>query len=289
MSIINTNTAILLMHCPDQKGIVATITDFLFNNGGNIIDLEQHVDRENQRFFMRVEWELEYFSIPEEKIGEFFDTLIGKKFEMQWQLHFTNRKPRMAIFVSKMSHCLYDILQRYKSKEWEVDIPFIVSNHENLKYLADSFEIDYHHIPINKENKAVQEEKEIALLKAHQVDFAILARYMQILSDRFVDTFPNQIINIHHSFLPAFKGAKPYHSAYTRGVKIIGATSHFVTADLDEGPIIAQDVMSVSHTDTIKDLVRKGKDLEKIVLSQAIWLQLQHKILPYKNKTIIFD
>ena len=282
------STAILLIHCPDQKGLVAAITDFLFTNRGNIIDIEQYVDRENRRFFMRVEWELEHFVIPEEKIGEFFDTLLGKKFKMEWQLHLSNRKPRVAIFVSKMSHCLYDILQRYKSGEWDVEIPVIISNHNNLKYLADNFEIDFRVFPISKENKTEQEAQEIALLQELEIDFIVLARYMQILSDHFVDTFTNQIINIHHSFLPAFKGAKPYHSAYSRGVKIIGATSHFVTSDLDEGPIIAQDVMQVSHKDSIKDLIRKGKDLEKVVLSQAIWLQIQHKILPYKNKTIIF-
>ena len=286
---MHSNTAILLIHCPDQRGLVAAVTDFLFNNDGNIIDLEQHVDRENNRFFMRVEWELDQFAIPKEKISDFFNTLIGKKFQMEWQLHFSSHKPRLAIFVSKMSHCLYDILQRYKSGEWPIEIPLIISNHDNLKYLADSFDIDFHVFPINKGNKVAQEGREIALLKEKQIDFIVLARYMQILSDQFVQTFPNQIINIHHSFLPAFKGAKPYHSAHTRGVKIIGATSHYVTADLDEGPIIAQDVMSVSHKDSIKDLVRKGKDLEKVVLSQAIWLHLQHKILPYQNKTIIFE
>jgi formyltetrahydrofolate deformylase len=283
------NTAILLMHCPDQKGLVAAVTDFLHNNGGNIISLDQHVDRNADQFFMRVEWELEGFAIPKEKISDFFGTLIGNKFQMDWQLHFTDKLPKMVLFVSKMSHCLYDILQRYKSGEWAVEIPFIVSNHENLRYIADRFEIPFHVFSINKENKAEQEAKEIQLLKDNDIDFVVLARYMQILSDDFVDQFPNQIINIHHSFLPAFKGAKPYHSAYKRGVKVIGATSHYVTADLDEGPIIAQDVVHVSHKDEIRDLVRKGKDVEKVVLSQAIWLQLQRKILPFSNRTIVFE
>lgn len=289
MNPLNNNTAILLMHCSDRTGLVAAVTDFLQKNNGNILSLDQHVDRDNQRFFMRVEWELENFQIPEEKIDDFFGTLIGNKFGMEWQLHFSKRKPRMAILVSKMSHCLYDILQRYVSGEWQVEIPVIISNHERLKYIADRFDIDFKVFPITKENKAEQEKGEIDLLKELNIDVIVLARYMQILSDDFVSEFPNQIINIHHSFLPAFKGAKPYHSAYKRGVKIIGATSHYVTADLDEGPIIAQDVKKVSHKDSIKDLVRKGKDLEKVVLSNAIWLELQHKILPYQNKTIVFE
>lgn len=285
----NRNTAIMLIHCPDQMGIVASVTDFLHKNNGNIISLEQHVDRAEKRFFMRVEWVLEDFAIPEEKIDDFFGTLIGNKYKMQWQLHFTHRKPRMAIFVSKASHCLYDILQRYMSGEYQVDIPAIIGNHDSLQHIADRFGIPFYQFTINKENKAEQELKEIELIKTLAVDFIVLARYMQILSDHFVRQFPNQIINIHHSFLPAFKGARPYHSAFERGVKIIGATSHYVTADLDEGPIIAQDVTRVSHKDSVEDLVRRGKDLEKLVLSQAIWQEIQYKILPYKNKTIIFD
>lgn len=282
------STAILLIHCPDQQGIVAATTDFLHKNGGNIVDIQQYVDQLDQRFFMRVEWELNDFAIPASKIDEYFGILVGKQFDMEWQLHFSNRKPRMAIFVSKMSHCLYDILQRYMSKEWGVEIPLIISNHENLKYIAERFEIPFHVIPITKATKAEQEAKEIELLKQHNIDFVVLARYMQILSDNFVKQLPNRVINIHHSFLPAFKGAKPYHAAYQRGVKIIGATSHYVTADLDEGPIIAQGVRKVSHKDGIKDLVRMGKDLEKMVLSEAIYAQLRHRVLPYKNRTIVF-
>lgn len=283
------NTAILLMHCPDQQGIVAAVTDFLYNNNGNILNLDQHVDQDIRHFFMRVEWELDGFAIPEQKIDEFFGTLIGKKFGMQWQLHLSGKKPRMAVFVSKMSHCLYDILQRYVSGEWSVEIPLILGNHESLQYIAERFDIPFRCFEITPQNKAKQEAAIIDLLRESGVDFIVLARYMQILSDNFVKTFPNRIINIHHSFLPAFKGARPYHSAYERGVKIIGATSHYVTADLDEGPIIAQDVTHVSHRDSIEDMVRKGKDLEKVVLSEAIWLELQHKVLPYGNKTVIFD
>lgn len=284
----STNHAILLIHCPDTKGIVSVVGDFIFDNGGNIVSVAQHVDSESQQFFMRVKWELDNFTIPREKIDEFFGTLVGKRFDMEWSLHFTDYKPKMAVFVSKMSHCLYDILQRYQSGEWNVDIPFIVSNHPNLQYIAERFDIPYHVIPITKENKAEQEKKELDLLKAHDIDFIVLARYMQILSDDFIKEYPNKIINIHHSSLPAFAGAKPYHAAYRRGVKIIGATSHFVTAELDAGPIIAQDVDEVTHKESIADLIRKGKDLEKLVLSQGIWLKLQHKILPYNNRTVVF-
>ncbi|MCI4649543.1 formyltetrahydrofolate deformylase [Phaeodactylibacter sp.] len=282
-------TAILLIHCPDQTGLVAAVTDFLHRNNGNVISLDQHVDRQAGRFFMRVEWELEGFNIPAEKIDEYFGTLIGQKYQMEWQVHLSAHKPRMAIFVSKMSHCLYDILQRCMSGEWEVEIPVIVSNHENLRYIAERFEIPFEVFPITKTNKAEQEQREIELMRKLDIDFIVLARYMQILSDDFVAAFPNQVINIHHSFLPAFKGAKPYHSAFNRGVKVIGATSHYVTADLDEGPIIEQDVRRISHKDTIQDLIRIGKDLEKVVLARAIWLEIQHKILPYQNKTIVFD
>lgn len=282
-------TAILLIHCPDQKGLVAAVTDFLHKNDGNVISLDQHVDREVNRFFMRVEWELDGFAIPEEKIDDFFGTLVGKRFNMEWRLHFTHRKPRLAIFVSKGSHCLYDILQRYVSSEWIVEIPLIISNHENLRYIAERFEIPYHVFSVSRDNKEAQEAAEIALLREHNIDFIILARYMQVLTKQFVSQFPDQIINIHHSFLPAFKGARPYHSAYERGVKIIGATSHFVTADLDEGPIIAQDIRYVSHKDSVEDLVRKGKDVEKVVLAQAIWLAIQHKVLTFRNRTIVFE
>lgn len=283
------STAILLVHCPDQTGLVAAVTDFLQRNNGNVISLDQHVDRQTDRFFMRVEWELEGFSIPSSKIDEYFGTLVGQKYGMQWQVHLSERKPRMALFVSKMSHCLYDILQRCMSGEWEVEIPVIVSNHENLRYIAERFDIPFEVFQITKANKAEQEQREIELMRELKIDFIVLARYMQILSDDFVGAFPNQVINIHHSFLPAFKGAKPYHSAFNRGVKVIGATSHYVTADLDEGPIIEQDVRRISHKDTVKDLIRIGKDLEKVVLARGIWLEIQHKILPYQNKTIVFD
>lgn len=280
------NTAILLIHCPDTKGIVAAVSDFLYKNNGNVIDIEQHVDRDNQIFFMRVEWQLEGFAIEKEKIDDYFGTLVGNKFNMKWTLHFSEVRPRMAIFVSKASHCLYDILAH---KEWKVEIPLIISNHRSLEHIANKFGIPFHHYTMNKENKPEQEKKQLALLAEHKIDFVVLARYMQIITDDFVSHYPNKIINIHHSFLPAFIGARPYQQAYQRGVKIIGATSHYVTAELDAGPIIAQDVAKITHKEDIRELKIKGKDLEKIVLSQAIALHIQHKILPYNNKTIIFN
>lgn len=283
------NTAVLLIHCPDKQGILATVTEFLNKNKGNIIYLDQHVDRQEKIFYMRVEWELENFAIPKDKIGEYFETLIGGPLEMNWKIHFTNDIPRMALFVSKMPHCLFDILARYTAGEWDVEIPLIVSNHETLKPVADRFGIDFHHFKITKDNKAEMEKAELELLKKNNIDFVVLARYMQILSKDFVNQYPNKIINIHHSFLPAFAGAKPYHAAHERGVKIIGATSHYVTSELDAGPIIEQNVTRCSHVDTVQKLVRKGRDLEKIVLSQAVYKHLQRKILVFKNRTVVFN
>ena len=283
------NTAILLIHCPDKQGILATVTEFLNKNKGNIIYLDQHVDRQEKIFYMRVEWELDGFAIPPGKIGEYFDTLIGSPLNMYWRLYFSDEIPRMALFVSKMPHCLFDILARYTAGEWDVEIPLIISNHELLKPVAERFGIDFHYFPVTKENKEEQEKKELELLKKHNVDFVVLARYMQILSKDFVNQYPNKIINIHHSFLPAFAGAKPYHAAHKRGVKIIGATSHYVTSELDAGPIIEQDVARCSHIDTVQKLIRKGRDLEKIVLSQAVYKHLQRKILVYKNRTVVFN
>jgi len=281
--------AILLIHCPDKKGLVASVTEFIYKNDGNIIYLDQHVDTKNKVFFMRVEWDLEKFKIPGNKLGEYFDTLIAKKFGMRWELHFSNETPKMAVFVSKLSHCLYDLISRCQSGEWKVEVPLIISNHSDLKPVADKFGIAYHHIPITPGTKLEQEQEQLSLLKKYKIDFIVLARYMQILTPHFLKEYTNKMINIHHSFLPAFPGAKPYHSAYERGVKVIGATSHYVTEELDTGPIIEQDVARVSHRDDVADLVRKGRDLEKIVLARAIWYHLQHKILIYNNRTVIFD
>ncbi|WP_321375173.1 formyltetrahydrofolate deformylase [uncultured Draconibacterium sp.] len=283
------DTAILLIHCPDKQGILATVTEFLNKNKGNILYLDQHVDRQEKIFYMRVEWELENFAIPADKIGEYFDTLIGSPLQMNWKIYFSNSVPRMALFVSKMPHCLFDILARYTAGEWDVEIPMIISNHETLRPVAERFDIDFHHFPITKANKAEQEAAELKLMKDNNIDFVVLARYMQILSEDFVKNYPNKVINIHHSFLPAFAGAKPYHAAHERGVKIIGATSHYVTSDLDAGPIIEQDVTRCSHVDTVEKLIRKGRDLEKIVLSKAVYKHLQRKVLVYKNRTVVFN
>lgn len=283
------NTAILLIHCPDKQGILAAVTEFLNENRGNIIYLDQHVDHEEELFYMRVEWELEKFAIPREKISDYFQTLIAQKFAISFSLHFSDKPPRMAVFVSKMSHCLFDILARYTAGDWETEIPLIISNHETLRPVAQRFGIDFHLVEKNSTNKAEQELKEIEILKQYNIDFVVLARYMQVLSNQFVANYPNRIINIHHSFLPAFAGAKPYHAAHERGVKIIGATSHYVTADLDAGPIIAQDVVRISHIDNVDSLIRKGRDLEKIVLSEAVYKHLQRKILVYNNRTVVFN
>lgn len=282
-------TAKILLHCPDRPGILAEITNFITVNGGNIVYLDQYVDRKEKIFFLRIEWELEGFVIPREKIQDYFGTLYGKKYDMDFKVYFSDIKPRMAIFVSKMSHCLYDMLARYTAGEWDVEIPLIISNHPDLEHVAQRFDIPFHCLPITKDNKAEQEEAELKLLEENNITFIVLARYMQIISDNLISRYPNHIINIHHSFLPAFVGAKPYHAAFERGVKIIGATSHYVTADLDAGPIIEQDVVRITHKDTIDDLVSKGKDLEKIVLSRAVKKHIDRKILTYKNKTIIFN
>ena len=282
-------TAKLLLHCPDKPGILAAVTDFITINKGNIVYLDQYVDREEKEFFMRIEWELENFLIPQEKVEDYFDTLYAQKYDMKYRIYFSDRKPRMAIFVSKMSHCIYDLLARYTAGEWDVEIPLIISNHTDLQHVADRFGIPFHVFPITKENKAEQEAKEMELLKENGVNFIVLARYMQVISEQMIEAYPSKIINIHHSFLPAFVGAKPYHAAFERGVKIIGATSHYVTTELDAGPIIEQDVVRITHKDTVQDLINKGKDLEKIVLSRAVQKHIDRKVLAYKNKTVIFN
>lgn len=282
------NSAILLLHCPDKSGLVATISAFLAQHNGNIIHFDQHVDSLTQTFFMRAEWELDAFSIHKNKIETYFRDTIATKHEIQFELYFSSERPKMGIFVSSLSHCLFDLLSRYEAGEINVDIPFILSNHKALEPVALRFDIPFIHVPNTRESKAEAESLMIKIAKEHQLDLIVLARYMQILSPDFVSHFPNKIINIHHSFLPAFPGAKPYHSAFERGVKIIGATSHYVTSELDAGPIIEQDVTRVSHKDSIEDLVRKGRDLEKLVLSRAVWNHLNRKVLAYGNKTVIF-
>ena len=282
-------TAKLLLHCPDKPGILAEVTDFITVNKGNIIYLDQYVDHVENIFFMRIEWELKDFLVPQEKIEDYFRTLYGQKYEMDFRLYFSDVKPRMAIFVSKLSHCLFDMLARYTAGEWNVEIPLIISNHPDLQHVAERFGIPFYLFPITKETKEEQERKEMELLAKHKITFIVLARYMQVISEQMINAYPNKIINIHHSFLPAFVGAKPYHAAFQRGVKIIGATSHYVTTELDAGPIIEQDVVRITHKDAIEALVNKGKDLEKIVLSRAVQKHIERKVLAYKNKTVIFS
>lgn len=280
------STATLLVSCPDRPGLVAKIANFIYANGGNIIHADQHTDFSTGLFLNRVEWQLDGFNLPREAIATAFNA-IAESLDAQWQIHFSDTIPRMAIWVSKQNHCLLDLLWRWQAKELQAEIPLIISNHTSLEAIAKQFEIDFYHIPITKENKLAQEQKELALLKKYQIDLVILAKYMQILSPDLVASFPN-IINIHHSFLPAFPGAKPYHRAYDRGVKIIGATAHYVTKDLDEGPIIEQEVVHVSHRDNVSDFIRKGKDLEKLVLSRAVRWHLDHRVLVYGNRTVVF-
>ena len=282
-------TAKLLLHCPDKPGILAEVTDFITVNKGNIIYLDQYVDHVENIFFMRIEWDLKNFVIPKEKIDDYFSTLYAFKYNIQYRIYFNDYIPRMALFVSKMSHCMYDILARYTAGEWKVAIPVIVSNHPDMEVVAKRFGIDFRYFPITKESKEEQEKLELDLLEEYKIDFIVLARYMQVVSESFIKHFPNRIINIHHSFLPAFVGAKPYHAAFERGVKLIGATSHYVTTELDAGPIIEQDIARVSHKDTVETLIRKGKDLEKIVLSRAVEKHIDRKILVFENKTIIFN
>nr|WP_298999658.1 formyltetrahydrofolate deformylase [uncultured Allomuricauda sp.] len=278
----------ILIHCPDQSGIIHSTTGFITNIGGNVVYLDQHVDKQAGVFFMRLECEfLKTLNLLDVKND--FEQKIASRYLMQWNIFTDTEKPKMGLFVSKYNHCLYDLLSRYQSGELWVDIPFILSNHQDLEYIGEQFNIPYHHIPVTKETKEDAENKQLSFLQKHEVDFIVLARYMQIVSPKIIDKFPNRIINIHHSFLPAFAGAKPYHAAFERGVKIIGATSHYVTEELDAGPIIEQDVVAVSHTHSIKDFVAKGRDLEKIVLARAVKLHLSRKTMVYNNKTVIFS
>lgn len=284
----NNVTATLLISCPDQKGLVASVSNFIYQNGGNIIHADQHTDLEKKVFLQRVEWELKGFGIPRENIKKEFST-IADKFKMNWQLHFSDYVPKIAVLVSKSEHCLYDILARQKMGELKAEIPLVISNHCDLKGIAENFGTEFFCFPADPENREENETLILKKLEEFRVDLVILARYMQILSPNFIKKYPHRIINIHHSFLPSFAGAKPYHQAHERGVKIIGATAHYVIEELDAGPIIEQDVTRISHRDSVDDLVRKGKDLEKIVLARAINLHLRNRVLVYNNKTVVFD
>lgn len=281
-------TAILRVSCPDRRGLVFQIADFVSRNNGNIVHADHHIDSQSGLFLMRVEWELDGFRIQPDEIGAHFAP-IAEAANMQWQLHLSQQPQRIAIMVSKYNHCLYDLLLRHAAGELPGIIDMVISNHEDLEPLAQRFGIPFHVFPINPENKKEQEEKQLELLERERIDLIVLARYMQILSCNFTSCYPNRIINIHHSFLPAFIGSQPYHQAHRRGVKLIGATSHYVTEQLDDGPIIEQDVIRISHRDSVEDLIRKGRDLEKIVLARGVRLHLEFRVLPYGRKTAIFD
>ncbi|MHC5769654.1 MAG: formyltetrahydrofolate deformylase [Nostoc sp.] len=280
-------TATLLISCPDRRGLVAKFANFIYSNGGNIIHADQHTDFAAGLFLTRIEWQLEGFNLPREFIAPAFNA-IAQPLGAKWELRFSDTVPRIAIWVSRQDHCLFDLIWRQRAKEFIAEIPLIISNHSNLKVVAEQFNIDFQHIPINKDNKSEQEAQQLELLRQYKIDLVVLAKYMQIVSADFISQFP-QIINIHHSFLPAFIGANPYHRAFERGVKIIGATAHYATADLDAGPIIEQDVVRVSHRDEVDDLVRKGKDLERVVLARAVRSHLQNRVLVYGNRTVVFE
>ncbi len=280
-------TATLLIFCPDQRGLVAKIANFIYANGGNIIHADQHTDLAAGLFLTRIEWQLTGFYLPRDLIGPAFNA-IAQPLDAKWELHFSDTVPRIAIWVSRQDHCLFDLIWRQRAREFHAEIPLIISNHSDLKVVAEQFNIDYCHIPITKDNKSEQEAKQLELLRQYNIDLVVLAKYMQIVSADFIAQFP-QIINIHHSFLPAFVGANPYHRAFERGVKIIGATAHYATADLDAGPIIEQDVVRVSHRDEVEDLIRKGKDLERVVLARAVRSHLRNRVLVYGNRTVIFE
>ncbi len=281
-------TATLLISCRDQKGLVAAVSDFLYRHNGNIIHADQHTDREEAVFLQRVEWELQDFAVEREEIADAFRP-IAERFGMSWSLRFSDYVPRVAVFVSKLPHCMYDLLARWRLGELRADIPLAISNHDGQRGIAESFRVEYRQFDVTAEARSEQEKPILELLEAQQIDLIVLARYMQVLSEGFVALYPQRIINIHHSFLPAFAGARPYHHAHERGVKIIGATAHYVTAELDQGPIIDQDVVRVSHRDSVEDLVRKGRELEKVVLARAVDLHLRNRIVVYRNKTVVFD
>ncbi|MEH1940621.1 MAG: formyltetrahydrofolate deformylase [Nostoc sp.] len=280
-------TATLLISCPDRRGLVAKFANFIYSNGGNIIHADQHTDFAAGLFLTRIEWQLDGFNLPREFIAPAFNA-IAQPLGAKWELRFSDTVPRIAIWVSRQDHCLFDLIWRQRAKEFIAEIPLIISNHSNLKGVVEQFNIDFQHIPINKDNKSEQETQQLELLRKYKIDLVVLAKYMQIVSADFINQFP-QIINIHHSFLPAFIGANPYHRAFERGVKIIGATAHYATADLDAGPIIEQDVVRVSHRDEVDDLVRKGKDLERVVLARAVRSHLQNRVLVYGNRTVVFE
>ncbi len=280
---------ILVGKCPDKVGIVASTTKWFSERHGNILELDQHVDRSTGEFFIRVEWDMEGFEIPRERFSGLFEAGVAGPLEMKWEVAYSSDRPRIAIMVSKLGHCMWDLMARWQAGEWNIDIPLVISNHRDFEQTAKLFGCDFEHVPISPETKVAQERREVELLKKHRIDLVVLARYMQILSENFIAEYQNRIINIHHSFLPAFAGANPYQRAHERGVKLIGATAHYVTPELDEGPIIQQDIVEVSHRDSVEDLVRKGRDVEKIVLSRAVYLHINRRIAVHGKRTVIFS
>ena len=280
--------AVLLISCPDRKGLVARISDFVYRHNGNILHADEHSDAEAGLFLMRVEWELGGFVLPKDQIARAFEPL-ARELDLRWELRFSDQVPKTAILASKQDHCLYDLLLRHSAGELRAELAAVISNHPACRPIAEYFGVPYLFLPITKEDKLEQEARILEELERRKVELIVLARYMQVLSDGFVGHYPNRILNIHHSFLPAFVGPKPYHQAYQRGVKLIGATAHYVTTQLDDGPIIAQDVIRISHRDSVEDLVRKGKDLEELVLARAVRAHLENRVLVYGNKTVVFD
>ncbi|MBW1880642.1 MAG: formyltetrahydrofolate deformylase [Deltaproteobacteria bacterium] len=280
--------AILLITCPDGPGLVANVAGFVYDHHGNIVHSDQHSDLDSRRFYMRIEWQLDGFALDRSEIAGAFGE-VAQPFDMAWSLHFTDERSRMGVLVSRADHCLWDVLLRHRAGEFHAEVPVVVSNHPDLEPVAAHFGVDFHHVPNSKDTRAASEAAMVRILEEHRVDLVVLARYMQILTGDFVSRYRNRVINVHHSFLPAFVGARPYHQAHQRGVKIIGATSHYVIADLDQGPIIEQVIRRTSHRDSVRDLVRKGRDLEKAALARAVSLHLQHRILVVGNKTVVFD
>jgi formyltetrahydrofolate deformylase len=281
------NSAVLTLQCPERKGVVAAVAGFIYRNNGDIIQADEHQDLDRKLFLMRVEWENSEFAFPLEQFAKHFQPVVSE-YGMEYNVAHTGERPRVAIFVSKSGHCLADLLYRHQIGELACDIPLVIGNHEDQRKLAEFYQIPFHHIPVSKETREQAEAAQVKLLAEQRIDLIILARYMQILSTGFIERFPHRIINIHHSFLPAFIGAKPYHRSYERGVKLVGATSHYVTEVLDEGPIIDQDIVRISHRDTLDDMIRKGSDIEKVVLSRAVRWHLENRVIVYGNKTVVF-
>ena len=280
--------AVLLLSCRDQKGLVASVADFVYRHGGNIVSADQHTDEEHAVFLQRVEWDLEGFALGREETAASFGH-IAERFGMRWELRYTDHVARVAVLVSKLGHCLYDLLWRRQAGEFNAEVPLVASNHPDLREVAERFGARFAHVPVRPEDRPASEAQLLALLEEHGIELVVLARYMQVVGPRLLERFPRRVINIHHSFLPAFVGARSYHQAHARGVKAIGATAHYVTEELDQGPIIEQDVARVSHRDTVEDFLRKGRDLEKVVLARAVDLHLRHGVLVYGNKTVVFD